>query len=88
MVVGVQHRLIIHRRVNGGNGPMLDTNFIIQGADHRHNAIGGAGCIANDSVGCVQGLVIHAKYDSRINILRCRLGKQHAFGTTFQMRLH
>ena len=77
MVVGIQHRLVVHRRMDGGNGAAVDAHRRVQGLDHGHDGIGGAGGGGYDAMVGLQDPVIDAIDHRGINIRCRRLGKQH-----------
>ena len=84
MVVGIQHRLIIHGRMDGGNGARFNAEGAVQHVDNRHNAVGGTGGGGGDMGFCVQLTVIDTKYYSR-NIRLSRLRQQGIVGPLLQM---
>ena len=50
MVIGVDHRLVVHRRVNRGDRHIIQANRLIQQAQQRHAAVGGAGGVGHQQV--------------------------------------
>ncbi len=58
MVVGIDNRLIVHRRVNGGNGDVFQTHRLVEKFQQRHAAVGGAGGVGHQQLAAAQaGLV-------------------------------
>ncbi len=68
MVVGVQHRLIIHQRVDSGDRRGLDTECFNQGVQHRHDGIGCARRCRYNAHVTAQCLIIDAINNRRIDI--------------------
>ncbi len=79
MVVGVDHRLVVHRRVNGRDGGELDAHRVIEQLEQRHAAVGGAGGVGHQPLGAAQLPLIDAHHHGGVDIRRTghRLGKQY-----------
>ena len=43
VVIGIQHWLVIHQRMNGGDSCRLDTKRVVEGRQNRHYRVGRAG---------------------------------------------
>ncbi|MNF58059.1 hypothetical protein D3C84_396040 [compost metagenome] len=82
MVIGIDDRLIVHRRVNGGDRHVVQTNGLIQQAQQRHAAVGGAGRVGHQQFIAGQAILVHAVDDGRVDVRLAghRLGKQHTRG--------
>ncbi|MNM95889.1 hypothetical protein D3C81_1083480 [compost metagenome] len=82
MVIGIDHRLIVHRRVNRGDRHILQANRLVQQTQQRHAAVGGAGRVGHQQLVAGQAILVHAVDDGGVDIRLAghRLGKQHARG--------
>src|SRR5476651_1910264 len=80
MVVGIDHRLIVHRRVNGGDRHVFQANRLVQQAQQRHAAVGGAGGVGHQQFGAGQAILVDAVDDGGVDIRLAghRLGEQYA----------
>ncbi|MCY1556994.1 hypothetical protein D9M68_938010 [compost metagenome] len=80
MVIGVDHRLVVHRRVNGGDRYVVDTHRVVKQFEQRHAAVGGAGCVGDQTLGAGQAALIDAVDHRRIDVRLAghRLREQHA----------
>ncbi|MNT33815.1 hypothetical protein D3C72_1697610 [compost metagenome] len=47
VVIGIDHRLIVHRRVNRGDRHVFQANGLVQQTQQRHAAVGGAGGVGH-----------------------------------------
>ena len=88
VVVGVEHRLVIHRRMYGGDRAVFDTDGVVQCLDYRHNPVGGAGRIGNDSVVGREGVMIDAEYHRCIHVGLRGLREQDTTSAPVQVSLH
>src|SRR5690554_5144115 len=85
MVVGVDHRLVVHSRVDGGDGHLLQTQLAVEQMQHRHAGVGGAGGIGDQPRVRIQAVVVDAVDQGGIHRLGVghRLGEQHTGYTGF-----
>ncbi|MNZ82042.1 hypothetical protein D3C78_1007290 [compost metagenome] len=59
-MVGVDHRLVVHRRVDGGDLHVLDTECLVQHTQQRHAAVGGARCVGHQALVAGQAGLVDA----------------------------
>ena len=86
-MIGVNYRLVIHRRVNGGDHTGLDTELIIEHFNHWHHTVGGAGGAGDYGFVAAENMLIDAIDNGGIDSGFSWLGKQHALGATADMLL-
>ena len=87
VVVAVDHRLIVHRRMNGGGDPAGDAEFTVQDIKYRDNAVGCARGIGNDALRALQNVVVVAVNDRRINVRDGRVRQEQMLGAGGEMCL-
>ena len=68
VVVGVQHRLVVHRGVDRGDHAALQPELARQRVDHRHDAVGGAGSRRDHPLVAAQQAVVDAVDDGRVDV--------------------
>ena len=85
MVIGVQHGLVVHCRVDGGDRAAVYAHRLVQGPDHRHDGVGGAGRGGHDTVVALQGLVVYPVDHRGIHVGLSGLGKKYAPGALPQV---
>ena len=87
MVIGIDYRLVIHRRVDGGDNPPFDTEAVIEYFDNRYHTVGGTGGGGDDGLTAIEKLMVNPVDNGGIHIGLGGLGKQHALCTTLNMLL-
>ncbi len=84
MVIGVDDRLIVHRRVNRGDRDVIEPDGIVEQLEQRYATVGSAGRVGDQSFGSRQLLMVDA-HDHRGIDISCPahgLRKQHAWNTS------
>ncbi len=83
MVVGVDHGLVVHRRVDGGNGDVLQTHHLVEKFQQRHAAVGGAGRIGHQALAAIEAILVDPVDDGGVDIRLAGHGlrQQHAWRT-------
>ena len=84
-MVGVNHLLVMHRRMNGGDGAGLNAIGIIEQFNDRNNAVGGAGGVGDNAVLGAELILIDAIDHRRVEIVAARMGEEHFLRTSLQM---
>ncbi|MNE31732.1 hypothetical protein D3C80_1253130 [compost metagenome] len=79
MVVGIDHGLVVHRRVDGGNGDVLQTHGLVEKFQQGHTAVGGAGGVGHQFLGAAQAVLVDSVDDGGIDVRLAAhgLGEQH-----------
>ena len=78
-MVGIDYRLIVHRRVNRGDRHILKAKGLIQQTQQRHTAVGGAGGVGDQAFFAGQAVLVDAINDGGVDIgvAGHRLRKEH-----------
>ncbi len=79
MVVGVDHRLVVHRRVDGGDRHVFQADRLVQQLEQRHPAIGRAGGVGDQRFAAAEVLLVDPIDDGGVDVrlARHRLREQH-----------
>ncbi|MCY1430939.1 hypothetical protein D9M71_468980 [compost metagenome] len=79
-MVGIDHRLVVHRRVDGGDRHVVDAHRVVQQLEQRHAAVGGAGRVGNQPLGAGQAALVDAVDHRGVDrgLAGHRLREQHA----------
>ncbi|MNZ77053.1 hypothetical protein D3C78_955780 [compost metagenome] len=89
VVVGVDHRLVVHRRVDGGDGHVVQADGLVEHLEQRHAAVGGAGGVGQQALGTAEAGLIDSVDDGGVDVVLAghRLGEQHPRRTGFDEAL-
>ncbi|MNX34443.1 hypothetical protein D3C86_646870 [compost metagenome] len=68
MVIGVDHRLVVHCRVNRGDRHVIEANGLVEQAQQRHAAIGRTGGVGHQQFVAGQAILIDAVNDGGVDI--------------------
>ncbi|MNE19322.1 hypothetical protein D3C80_1123980 [compost metagenome] len=79
VVIGIDDRLIVHRRVDGGDRHVLQAKGLVQHAQQRHAAVGGAGGVGDQPLGAIQAILVDPVDHCGVDICLTGhgLGEQH-----------
>jgi len=81
IIIGVNDRLVMHGRMDGGDCPALDAQIPVNNIDDGNQAIGSAGGIGDNCMVRFQCLVIYPVYNGGIHLVFGRIGINHLKGT-------
>ncbi|CSD70535.1 Uncharacterised protein [Vibrio cholerae] len=74
-MIRINHLLIVHRGMDGGDGARINAECVIQYLDDGHNAVGGTRTVRDDFMLSSERLMIHAIDDGVVEIASTRMGK-------------
>ena len=84
-MIGIDDRLIVHRRVDRGNHAIVDTEAIVQTLNDGYDAVSSTGGIGYDAIGGVEAFVVHTINNRRIHVTLRWLRKQQTPSPAGQM---
>ena len=89
MVIGVDHWLVVHGRVNGGDLYIVDAKCLIQHPQQRYTAVGGARSIGDQPLSAGQAVLVDAVHHRGIDVSLAGhgLGEQHPWRTGLEKAL-
>src|SRR5690606_38625621 len=87
VVVGIDHRLVIHGGVDGGGTALLYAEGVVQYLDHRYQTVGGAGTRSHNHILGIQLVVVDSEHHGAVHIGFAWLGKQQALGARLDVFL-
>src|SRR5690606_34604022 len=81
VVIGVDHRLVVHRRVDRGDRHILQANRLVQHLEQRHATVSGAGGVRDQAFLSGQAGVVDAIHQRGVDVRLAGhgLGKQHTW---------
>ena len=86
-MISVNHLLVMHRRVNGGDGAGLNAIGVIEQFNDRNNAVGGAGGVGDNAMPGAKFILIYAVHHRRVEVVAAGVGKEHFFRPRLKMHL-
>ncbi|MNH15117.1 hypothetical protein D3C79_747240 [compost metagenome] len=68
MVIGIDHRLVVHRRVDGGDLHIFDAKRLVQHTQQRHAAVGGARGVGHQALAAGKAGLVDAVDHRGVNV--------------------
>src|SRR5471030_384191 len=85
-MVGVNHRLVVHRRMDGRYRARFDAIGVVQQLNNRNDAIGGAGSVGNNAVLTFEQIVVHAVDNGGVEVMTSGMCEQDFFSSCCKLR--